>query len=58
MSKGRFYIIWTNTESATIAENTRDMLMHYYIVRLEQTRLEIKRGIFGILWEKLRKRKT
>ena len=26
-------MIWTNTESATVAENTRDMLMHYYIVR-------------------------
>ena len=34
MSKGRFDMIWTTAESATISENTGNMLMHYYIVRL------------------------
>ena len=35
MSKGRFDMIWTTAESATVSENTHYMLMPYYIVRLE-----------------------
>ena len=33
MSKGRFDMIWTTAERATVFENTHVMLMPYYIVR-------------------------
>ena len=35
MSKGRFNMIWTTAESATVYENMHVVLMHYYIVRLD-----------------------
>ena len=40
MRNGRFDILWTTSEKATVTEITAFMLMHYYIVRLYDISLD------------------